>query len=53
MSSDLTSRAKEIISKIIYINIASVSEDGLPWNTPLYYAFDENYNFFWTSSPEA
>jgi len=43
-------RAKEIISKIIYITIATVSRDGLPWNTPAYSSFDENYNFFWVSS---
>ena len=46
-------RAKEIISKIIYITIATVSRDGLPWNTPAYSSFDENYNFFWVSSKEA
>ena len=46
---DNVAKAKEIISKIIYITIASVSKDGRPWNTPVYSAFDENYNFFWAS----
>ena len=42
-------RAKQIISEIIYITIASVSKEGLPWNTPVYSAFDSSYNFFWAS----
>lgn len=45
-------KAKEIISKIIYITIATVSKDGKPWNTPVYSAFDEKYNFFWASWTE-
>ena len=46
---DLTQRAREIISKIIYITIATVTPDGKPWNSPVYSAFDENYNFYWGS----
>lgn len=42
-------RAKNIISKILYITIASSTKDGMPWNSPVYSAFDENYNFFWAS----
>lgn len=45
-------RAKEIISKIIYITIATASKDGQPWNTPVYSAFDENFNFYWSSWKE-
>ncbi len=41
--------AKEIISKILYITLATVSKEGKPWNTPLYYAFDSEYNFYWLS----
>lgn len=46
---ELTDRAKKVISRILYITIASVSKDGIPWNSPVYSAFDENYNFFWAS----
>lgn len=46
---DLTERAKKVISKILYITIASVSKNGEPWNSPVYSAFDEVYNFFWAS----
>lgn len=42
-------KAKEIISKIIYCTIATTSKDGQPWNTPVYSAYDAQYNFYWTS----
>lgn len=47
MDKDLSKRAKEIISRIQYVTIASVTEDGLPWNSPVFTAYDENYNFYW------
>jgi general stress protein 26 len=40
-------KAKEIIRKIAYITIASVSEKGEPWNAPVFSAYDKNYNFYW------
>jgi len=46
-------KAKRIISDILYITIASVSKHGAPWNSPVYSAFDENYNFYWVSPMEA
>jgi nitroimidazol reductase NimA-like FMN-containing flavoprotein (pyridoxamine 5'-phosphate oxidase superfamily) len=49
MEERFLTRAKEIIKKIFYITIATVSKDGQPWNTPVYSAYDENYNFFWAS----
>jgi len=44
---DLSKRAKEIIKQIQYVTIASVTEDGLPWNSPVFAAYDEDYNFYW------
>lgn len=41
-----TQRAREIIQNTIYITIATVCEDGSPWNTPVYAAFDDQFNFF-------
>ena len=46
-------KAKEIIEKIQYITIATVSKDGEPWNTPVYSAYDEDYNFYWNSWKES
>jgi uncharacterized protein YhbP (UPF0306 family) len=49
MYEQLNKRAKEIIELILYITIATVSKDGTPWNSPVYSAFDEDYNFYWAS----
>ncbi len=43
------SRAVQIIKKIEYINIASITPEGLPWNSPVYTAYDKNLNFYWLS----
>ena len=49
MNKQLVGRAKRIISKILYITIATSTKRGVPWNSPVYSAFDENYNFYWIS----
>ncbi len=46
---DHVAKAKEIIANIRYVTIASASNDGEPWGTPVLAAFDEAYNFYWTS----
>lgn len=45
----LASRAKQVINDIIYITLATSDKNGQPWNSPVYSAFDENYNFYWIS----
>lgn len=40
-------KAKKIIEKIPYITIATISEDGMPWNAPVFTAYDKNYTFYW------
>lgn len=42
-------KAKQILQKVLYITIATSTKDGMPWNSPVYSAFDENYNFYWVS----
>ena len=49
---DLSEKAKKIIEKILYITIATVSKDGQPWNSPVFSAYDESYNFYWNSWKE-
>lgn len=44
---DLSKRAREIIANINYITIASVTPDGLPWNSPVFSGYDKDYNFYW------
>ena len=43
------STAIKIIKEIEYINIASITPEGLPWNTPVYTAYDASLNFYWLS----
>jgi len=49
MDIDHAAIAKEVISRIRYVTIATASKEAVPWNTPVTAAFDEHYNFFWTS----
>lgn len=39
--------AKQIIEKIPYITLATVDEKGMPWNAPVFAAYDKDYNFYW------
>lgn len=53
MDQQLVQRAKKIIEKIIYINLATITKDGNPWNTPLIGAYDSGYTFYWRSAKDA
>ncbi len=50
---DLDKRAKEIIEQIRYITIASVTEDGMPWNSPVFAAYDKDYNFYFSTHTDS
>lgn len=42
--------AKTILDVIAYITIATVSDDGKPWNTPVAgFHFDSDYTLYWAS----
>lgn len=45
--------AREILEQIRYINIATVNEDGSPWNTAVSASHDAHLNFYWGSSPDS
>jgi nitroimidazol reductase NimA-like FMN-containing flavoprotein (pyridoxamine 5'-phosphate oxidase superfamily) len=45
--------AKTILDAIKYATLATVSSDGDPWNSPVYYVADENYNLYWASYTES
>ena len=49
----LPDKAKEIIKKNLYITLATIGKDGLPWSSPVYAAYDEEYNFYWASGKNA
>lgn len=41
--------ANEIFQKIPYLNLATVSDGGKPWNTAVWYAKDDDYNLYFVS----
>lgn len=45
--------AKKIISDNIYMTIATSSNDGEPWISPVYFNFDAEYNLYWISNKES
>lgn len=53
MSEHHQRRAQEIVRRLIYVTVATASSDGEPWNSPVYCAYDDRANFYWTSSPLA
>jgi len=42
-----------ILKRIEYATIATVDEQGRPWNAPVYFACDEHYNIYWGSHKDS
>lgn len=42
-------KAQSILDRINYVTLATVSNDGQPWNSPVYCAYDQDYNVYWGS----
>jgi len=53
MSEHHQQRAQEIVRRLLYVTVATASSGGEPWNSPVYSAYDDHANFYWTSSPLA
>lgn len=45
-------RAAEIIKQIQYTTLATVTPEGLPWNSPVARVYDKDLNFYWFSDKE-
>ena len=46
-------KAQSILSRIYYATLSTVDPSGNPWNSPVYCAYDENYNVYWGSHVES
>jgi nitroimidazol reductase NimA-like FMN-containing flavoprotein (pyridoxamine 5'-phosphate oxidase superfamily) len=46
-------KARKMIAENIYLTLATASKDGVPWISPLMFAYDSNYNLFWPSGKDA
>lgn len=45
----LQEKIKRILSTNLFMTLATSSIDGKPWSTPVFYAIDDGYNFYWYS----
>ena len=50
--SDLENTAKIIIKEVVYLTLATADKNGKPWCTPVFTAYNDNYEFFWASGIE-
>jgi general stress protein 26 len=41
--------AAKIVESNIYMTIATADQDGKPWASPVFFAYDEEYNLYWVS----
>lgn len=46
-------KAKTILMSVKYATLATVTADGAPWNSPVFCAYDESLNVYWSSTPDA
>ena len=53
MNNDAVFKAKQIIEENIYCTLATASLDGVPWISPVFYGYDENFNIYWISDKDA
>ncbi|WP_461534908.1 pyridoxamine 5'-phosphate oxidase family protein [Spongorhabdus nitratireducens] len=42
----------ELLETNHYCVLATANSEGEPWNTPLFYAFDHNWQLYWISSTD-
>ena len=52
-ANDLVDRATRTLDTISNAALATMGQDGRPWNSPLYVAFDERLTFYWASQRDA
>jgi hypothetical protein len=46
-------RARELLAEIHHVSIATVNADGSPHNSPVFMAFDEQLNGYWSSHQDS
>ena len=45
--------AEAIVESNIYMTIATADQAGKPWASPVFFAYDEEYNLYWVSYKES
>ncbi|HYG83914.1 MAG TPA: pyridoxamine 5'-phosphate oxidase family protein [Verrucomicrobiae bacterium] len=52
MNETLIQHAKRLIRSIQYATVATASAEGKPWNSPVFYLYDNDMNIYWLSDKE-
>lgn len=47
------SPAEKILKDLIYATVATCDSKNNPWNTPLFFAYDQDLNMYWSSHPDS
>jgi general stress protein 26 len=47
---DLSVELQNLLHNVPYVSLATVCDDGRPWNTPLFVCFDDELNMYWAST---
>jgi uncharacterized protein YhbP (UPF0306 family) len=47
---EVLDKARQIIESNIYCSLSTCSVDGMPWATPLFFIYDEQWNIYWSSA---
>lgn len=53
MNEKYKQKAIEILAKIQYATVATVTPDGKPWNSPVAHEIDVDHNIYWFSDKES
>ena len=53
MTDDLRAHAADLLTRIRYVTLGTVTPEGRPWTSPVYFAADGLTDFYWVSSPES
>lgn len=46
-------KAKRILKSVIYCSLSTCSQDAFPWVSPVFYAYDDKLNLYWSSAIDA
>jgi hypothetical protein len=50
---EILARAQQILERNVYCTLSTCSPDGFPWVSPLFYAYDADWNIYWSSATAA
>ncbi|MDJ0707607.1 MAG: pyridoxamine 5'-phosphate oxidase family protein [Leptolyngbyaceae cyanobacterium MO_188.B28] len=47
---EILAQVRRIIASNIYCTLSTCSVDCMPWASPVFFAFDDTFNFYWSSA---